>query len=196
MKRQRPADEAAAAPTPPPSATDGKDGHAACRARAGELEARLAASEAAFSEQGGRLSSLETRLAALEAVVSGGRLAPSVESAVAAEQGGRLAPSDPAAASEPGPVNEATVGDMAPKMGLEARLTTVEAEGGELRAALSVQGGRLAALEEVCGLGPPEEEVVDPEPVLCPFLERRRDFGAELPAAVLLLIMDRVSSSA
>ena len=61
---------------------------------------------------------------------------------------------------------------------LEARLASSEAERGELRA-------RLAALDAAF-------VSLDKEHNVHIFLERLRDFGAELPSDVLLNIMDRV----
>ena len=107
---------------------DKGDGHAACRARAGDLESRLAASEAASSE--------------LRAA------------------------------------NEA----------LEAALASSEAEKGELRARLAAFGAGSSSVSRRSAVWPVEVEV-------CPFLARRRDFGAELPAGVLLALMDRAPSS-
>ena len=75
MKRRRKAGEAggSAFASPAPTSNAGGPeggGHAVCRARAGELEARLAAAEAALSEKGGLLDAAETAASELR-----GRLA-------------------------------------------------------------------------------------------------------------------------
>ena len=149
MKRWRFAGEAASAAPTPSSASGEEDGHAACRAR-------LAASEAAFSEQGGRLVISQAALAAAEA-----------------------------AASELKAANEALARE---KKALEAALASAEAEKGELRARLAAFG---AGSSSVLRRSAPRPVHVE----MSPFLARRRDFGAELPAGVLLALMDRAPSS-
>ena len=123
MKRRRRADKEA--PAVPAAGGPGR-GHAACRARAGELEARLAAAEASASELRGRLAASE------------------------------------ATASELRTSNEALARDLA-----SARE----------QAELASLGGGFSHLGEAVEKG----------------RALRRDFGAELPPGVLLLIMDRAS---
>ena len=80
--------------------------------------------------------------------------------------------------------NEALAGE---KEEIEEALASAEAEKGELRARLAALGGGSSS----SGLWNSVPVNVE----LCPFLARRRDFGAELPAGVLLIIMDRAPSS-
>ena len=126
LKRRRRSDMEATAPTAEPEAereAGGPEGgggglHDTCLARAGELEARLAAAEAASSELRGRLAATEAALA------------------YARDQ---------------------------------AELAALG--GGFSRLSRAVEKGRARRTAH--------------------FLERRRDFGAELPPGVLLHIMDR-----
>ena len=83
-----------------------------------------------------------------------------------------------------------------------ARLAASEAEKDGLRAALSEQGGRLDAAEAAAAELRAANEALAREHAalkqdhdVCLFFARRRDFGAELPAGVLLNIMDRAPSS-
>ena len=152
MKRRRIAGKAAgSAPNPAGSPGEEEDGYAACRAR-------LAASEAAFAEQGGRLAAAESALAASEA-----------------------------ASSELRAANEALAREHAAlKQEHEAALASLASSEAEKRARLAASGAGSSSVLR-------RSSPVDVE--LCPFLARRRDFGAELPAGVLLALMDRVPSS-
>ena len=197
MNRRRKACEAggAAFASPAPTADGGGPDeaggvHAVCRARAGELEARLAASEATASEQGGRLAAAATTEAELRASLAsaGGRL--SATESAASELGGRLAEAE-VAASELRAANEVLARELAAVNGgnavslasSQALQATTEAKLpaslASAESALCEQGGRRTAVEAECALRTAR------------FLERRRDFGAELPPLVLLHIMDR-----
>ena len=167
-RRRRRADKEDPSDPPPGVPDESVGGHAACRARADELEAaaselrgRLAAARAALSEQGGRLAA---------AAATEGELRASLASAeaAAAEQGGRLAAAE-AAAADLRAANEALTREHA----------AVLASSREPQAALSALGPALSF------------SAVEAALRTARFLERRRDFGAELPAGVLLHIMDR-----
>ena len=94
---------------------------------------------------------------------------------------------DEAEAAPAGPIDESSrVGE------LEARLASLEAH-------FSEQGGRLAATEAAASELRAANEALARELAavkkahdVCLFFERRRDCGAELPAGVLLNIMDHV----
>ena len=81
--------------------------------------------------------------------------------------------------------NEALAGE---KEEIEEALASAEAEKGELRARLAAFG---AGSSSVLRRSAPRPVHVE----MSPFLARRRDFGAELPAGVLLALMDRAPSS-
>ena len=195
MKRRRRADKEPAAPSPPEGGPDEAGGwHAACRAWAGELEARLAAAEAAASE-------LRDRLSAAEAALSeqGGRLATAATTegelraslaaseAASAEKGGRLAEAEAALSEQRGRLAAADDAELR---------ATSEALAGEHAAEAREHAAVLASSREqaaLAALGPGASSFGAVEAALraARFLERRRDFGAELPALVLLNIMDR-----
>ena len=135
--------------------------HYTCLARAGELEARLAAAEAALSEQGGRLAAAATTEGELRA------------SLTAAE----------AAASELRDVNEALSRGAC---SLEREHAAEAREHADVLASFRELQAALSALGPGVSIGAVEAALRTAR-----FLERRRDFGAELPAGVLLNIMDR-----
>ena len=96
----------------------------------------------------------------------------------------------------------ADAGDPAASLDLAAELALSRARVGELESTEDVLRARLAAAEAAASelraaneALAREHAAVKKEHGVCLFFERRRDFGAELPAGVLLNILDHAPDS-